>query len=200
MQMQLQAHDLLWGMTLDLLDANAPAWVKTVIAQGQPVVVRRAITESTVVAVGIRGAARHERYAAHMPIAAITQQLKPETLTAVNLQCFPQLIGRLHKVQELLNQARWTWGYTGSVGFELATGINSVSENSDIDLLIRTAEFLSKNDAQQLLQSLEHTGLKLDVQLQTPNGGVALKEWVWTTGKVLLKRNHGAILVNNPWQ
>ena len=197
--MQLQAHDLLWGMTLDLLDADAPAWVKTVIAQGQPVVVRRAITDAKQVAIGIRGAARHERYAAHMPIAAITQQLKPEQLSDV-LERFPQLMDGLQKIQELLNQAHWTWGYTGSVGFELATGINSVSANSDIDLLIRTAEFLSKNDAQQLLHSLEHSGLKLDVQLQTPNGGVALKEWASTTGKVLLKRNHGAILVNNPWQ
>ena len=197
--MQLQAHDLLWGMTLDLLDADAPAWVKTVIAQGQPVVVRRAITDAKQVAIGIRGAARHERYAASMPIAAITQQLKPEQLSDV-LERFPQLMDELQKIQELLNQAHWTWGYTGSVGFELATGINSVSANSDIDLLIRTAEFLSKNDAQQLLQSLEHSGLKLDVQLQTPNGGVALKEWASTTGKVLLKRNHGAILVNNPWQ
>lgn len=197
--MQLQAHDLLWGMTLDLLDANAPAWVKTVIAQGQPVVVRRAITDAKRVAIGIRGAARHERYAASMPIAAITQQLKPEQLSDA-LERFPQLMDGLQKVQELLNQAHWTWGYTGSVGFELATGINSVSAKSDIDLLIRTAEFLSKNDAQQLLQSLEHTGLKLDVQLQTPNGGVALKEWASTTGKVLLKCDHGAFLVNNPWQ
>ena len=197
--MQLQAHDLLWGMTLDLLDANAPAWVKTVIAQGQPVVVRRAITDAKRVAIGIRGAARHERYAASMPIAAITQQLKPEQLSDA-LERFPQLMDGLQKVQELLNQSHWTWGYTGSVGFELATGINSVSAKSDIDLLIRTAEFLSKNDAQQLLQSLEHTGLKLDVQLQTPNGGVALKEWASTTGKVLLKCDHGAVLVNNPWQ
>ena len=197
--MQLQAHDLLWGMTLDLLDANAPAWVKTVIAQGQPVVVRRAITDAKRVAIGIRGAARHERYAAHMPIAAITQQLKPEQLSDA-LERFPQLMDGLQNIQELLNQAHWTWGYTGSVGFELATGINSVSAKSDIDLLIRTAEFLSKNDAQQLLQSLEHTGLKLDVQLQTPNGGVALKEWASTTGKVLLKCDHGAFLVNNPWQ
>ena len=197
--MQLQAHDLLWGMTLDLLDANAPAWVKTVIAQGQPVVVRRAITDAKQVAIGIRGAARHERYAASMPIAAITQQLKPEQLSDA-LERFPQLMDGLQKIQELLNQSHWTWGYTGSVGFELATGINSVSAKSDIDLLIRTAEFLSKNDAQQLLQSLEHTGLKLDVQLQTPNGGVALKEWASTTGKVLLKCDHGAVLVNNPWQ
>lgn len=197
--MQLQAHDLLWGMTLDLLDANAPAWVKTVIAQGQPVVVRRAITDAKRVAIGIRGAARHERYAASMPIAAITKQLKPEQLSDA-LERFPQLMDGLQKIQELLNQSHWTWGYTGSVGFELATGINSVSAKSDIDLLIRTAEFLSKNDAQQLLQSLEHTGLKLDVQLQTPNGGVALKEWASTTGKVLLKCDHGAVLVNNPWQ
>ena len=45
----------------------------------------------------------------------------------------------------------------------------------------------------------EQTELKLDVQLQTPKGGVALKEWARTTGKVLLKRNDGAVLVNNPW-
>ena len=75
-----------------------------------------------------------------------------------------------------------------------------MTENSDIDLLIRTEGFLTKDEAKQLLHQLEQTELKLDVQLQTPKGGVALKEWARTTGKVLLKRNDGAVLVNNPWQ
>ena len=200
MQMHLQAHDLLWGMTLDCLEADLPTWVKAAIAQNQPVVVRRATTDPTLVAVGIRGTARHQRYAAHMPIAAITKQLKPEALSDVNLHSFPHLMNRLQMIHKILNQKNWVWGYTGSVGFELATGIQIVTENSDIDLLIRTEEFLKKDEAKQLLHQLEQTELKLDVQLQTPNGGVALKEWARTTGKVLLKRNDGAVLVNNPWQ
>ena len=198
-QTHLQAHDLLWGMRCDFLDSNAPVWVKATIAQEQPVVVRRATTNSTVVAVGIRGTARHLRYATQMPISAITKQLKPEALSNVDLDRFPHLMNQLQMIQNILNQKHWTWGYTGSVGFELATGIQTVTENSDIDLLIRTEEFLTKDEAKQLLQQLEQIELKLDVQLQTPKGGVALKEWASSTGKVLLKRNDGAVLVNNPW-
>ncbi|TCB48064.1 malonate decarboxylase holo-ACP synthase [Acinetobacter sp. ANC 4779] len=200
MQMHLQAHDLLWGMTLDFLQDDVPVWVKDTVPQGHPVVVRRALTDTAAVAVGIRGKARNERYAAHMPIAAITKQLKPEALSDLNLQCFPHLMNQLQIIQKIMQQKNWTWGYTGSVGFELATSIKTVTANSDIDLLIRTEEFLHKDDAKQLVQQLEHTELKLDVQLQTPNGGVALKEWARTTGKVLLKRNDCAVLVNDPWQ
>ncbi len=198
-QTHLQAHDLLWGMRCDFLDSNAPVWVKATIAQEQPVVVRRATTDSTVVAVGIRGTARHQRYATQMPVSAITKQLKPEALSNVDLDGFPHLMNQLQMIQNILNQKHWIWGYTGSVGFELATGIQTVTENSDIDLLIRTEEFLTKDEAKQLLQQLEQTELKLDVQLQTPKGGVALKEWASSTGKVLLKLNDSAVLANNPW-
>ena len=198
-QTHLQAHDLLWGMRCDFLDSNAPVWVKATIAQEQPVVVRRATTDSTVVAVGIRGTARHQRYATQMPVSAITKQLKPEALSNVDLDGFPHLMNQLQMIQNILNQKHWIWGYTGSVGFELATGIQTVTENSDIDLLIRTEEFLTKDEAKQLLHQLEQTELKLDVQLQTPKGGVALKEWASSTGKVLLKLNDSAVLANNPW-
>ena len=198
-QTHLQAHDLLWGMRCDFLDSNAPVWVKATIAQEQPVVVRRATTDSTVVAVGIRGTARHQRYATQMPVSAITKQLKPEALSNVDLDGFPHLMNQLQMIQNILNQKHWIWGYTGSVAFELATGIQTVTENSDIDLLIRTEEFLTKDEAKQLLQQLEQTELKLDVQLQTPKGGVALKEWASSTGKVLLKLNDSAVLANNPW-
>lgn len=200
MHMHLQAHDLLWGMTLDFLTKDAPDWVKNTVRQEHPVVVRRALTNATEVAVGIRGVTRNERYAANMPITAITKQLKPEALTDVNLQDFPHLMTQLQTIQKILNQENWIWGYTGSVGFELATHLKTVTKNSDIDLLIRTDEFLLKDKAQRLMQQLEQTQFKLDVQLQTPNGGVALKEWARTTGKVLLKRNDGAVLVNDPWQ
>lgn len=198
-QNQLQAHDLLWGMRLERLDDTAPEWVRNIIDLGHPVVVRRALSDVDVVAVGIRGTARHERYAAEMLISDITKQLKPEALHSVELDQFPHLIDSLNRIQLILNPLNLPWGYTGSVGYELATGIKTVTENSDIDLLIRTKNVMSKTDANRLLEKIEQTQLKMDVQLQTPQGGVALKEWARATGKVLLKRNQDAILVANPW-
>lgn len=199
MKNQLQAHDLLWGMSLERLDDTAPDWVKNIIDLGHPVVVRRALTDVDVVAVGIRGTARHERYAAEMLISDVTKQLKPEALHRVALDQFPHLRDSLNRIQLILNPLNLPWGYTGSVGYELATRIKTVTENSDIDLLIRTEDFMSKTDANRLLEKIEQTRLKMDVQLQTPQGGVALKEWARATGKVLLKRHQNAILVANPW-
>ena len=76
----VQPHDLLWGMTLDALPLDAPAWAVDVIAQGQPVVVRRALMAKGRVAVGIRGPAREQRYAASMLEADITRRVSPEQL------------------------------------------------------------------------------------------------------------------------
>lgn len=200
MIMQPQPHDLLWGITVADLASPVPDWVKEVVQRGDPVVMRRAVTHRGMIPVGIRGVERYQRYKLEMPSQQIKQIMKPEQLCQVELEHFPHLAKQLQRVQQTMKMLPWIWGYTGSVGFELATGIQTVTENSDIDLLIRTEGFLTKDEAKQLLYQLEQTELKLDVQLQTPKGGVALKEWARTTGKVLLKRNDGAVLVNNPWQ
>lgn len=91
------------------------------------------------------------------------------------------------------------WGYTGSFGFELATGIATVTAQSDIDLLIRTEQPFTKQQAIELLENFQQVGLNVDIQLQLPQGGLALKEWARNSGKVLLKRPDGAVLVGNPW-
>jgi phosphoribosyl-dephospho-CoA transferase len=44
MKLDLEAHDLLWGMAADCLADDAPLWAKEVLLRGDPVVVRRAIT------------------------------------------------------------------------------------------------------------------------------------------------------------
>ncbi len=38
----------------------------------------------------------------------------------------------------------------------------------------------------------------MDIQLQLTQGGLALKEWARNSGKVLLKRPDGAVLVEKP--
>lgn len=199
MKLDLGAHDLLWGMTADCLADDVPLWVKEVLLRGDPVVVRRAITPLDQVAVGVRGQFRHQRYATQMPRSAITRQLKPEALTHVNTQQFEHLAERLQSISNIMKSFSGCWGYTGSFGFELATGIETVTQQSDIDLLIRAEQPFAKKQAAELLENFQQAGLNVDIQLQLPQGGLALKEWARNSGKVLLKRADGAVLVENPW-
>ena len=199
MTTQLEAHDLLWGMSADALAEDVPLWVKAVLQRGDPVVVRRAITAADQVAVGLRGQFRHQRYAAMMPRSTITRQLKPEALTEVDIHQFKHLAERLQGISSIMKNFSGCWGYTGSFGFELATGIATVTAQSDIDLLIRTEQPFAKQQAIELLETFQQAGLNVDIQLQLPQGGLALKEWARNSGKVLLKRPDGAVLVGNPW-
>lgn len=195
----VQPHDLLWGMCPEILPKNVPQWVIEAVSEQRPVVVRRAVMQINMVAIGIRGNQRSQRFATQFPFHRITRRVQPESLIDHNLDCFPHLKPKLQRIHHLMQSFDLPWGYTGSVGYELATGRGTVTENSDIDLLIRTMKPISKLEAQAMVQELDELGLQLDVQLQTPLGGVALKEWARTTGKVLLKRNDCAVLVDNPW-
>ncbi|PTV53130.1 malonate decarboxylase holo-ACP synthase [Acinetobacter seifertii] len=199
MKLKLEAHDLLWGMTVDCLADDAPLWVKEVLQRCDPVVVRRAITPVDQVAVGVRGQFRHQRYAAQMPRSAISKQLKPEALIHVDTQQFAHLAERLQTISSIMKNFSGCWGYTGSLGFELATGIKTVTQQSDIDFLIRAEQPFAKKQAIELLENFQQAGLNVDVQLQLPQGGLALKEWAGNSEKVLLKRADGAVLVENPW-
>ncbi len=144
MKLKLEAHDLLWGMTVDCLADDAPHWVREVLQRGDPVVVRRAITPVDQVAVGVRGQFRHQRYAAQIPRSAISRQLKPEALTRIDTQQFAHLAERLQSISSIMKNFSGCWGYTGSFGFELATGIKTVTQQSDIDLLIRAEQPFAK--------------------------------------------------------
>lgn len=199
MKLELEAHDLLWGMTVDFLAEDAPLWVKEILQRGDPVVVRRAITSVDQVAVGVRGQFRHQRYAGQMPRSAINKQLKPEALIHVDTQQFEHLAERLQTIPSIMKNFSGCWGYTGSFGFELATGVKTVTQQSDIDLLIRAEQPFEKKQAIELLETFQQAGLNVDIQLQLPQGGLALKEWARNSGKVLLKRADGAVLIENPW-
>lgn len=80
------AHDLLWGMTPAQLPADAPAWAIAALAAGQPVVVRRALSEEGLVAVGVRGVLREQRLAAFMPLDSIACRVSPEALCQVECE------------------------------------------------------------------------------------------------------------------
>ncbi|WP_438869304.1 malonate decarboxylase holo-ACP synthase [Pseudomonas sp. L1(2025)] len=194
----VNAHDLLWGMTPAHLPADAPAWVHDAISAGHPVVVRRALAEPGYVAVGVRGRSREQRFAAVMPLVAVQRRVVPQDLrSAVSTRDLPALRA-LDQLRPVL--AQQDWGVTGSAGFELASGIEALHAKSDLDLILRTPEPLERKAARALLALLDTTECAVDLQLQTPFGAVALREWAGESRRVLLKTTHGAHLVLDPWQ
>ncbi|SFU68988.1 phosphoribosyl-dephospho-CoA transferase [Pseudomonas sp. OV546] len=194
----MNAHDLLWGMTPAHLPAEAPAWAVEAISAGHPVVVRRAIAAPGYVAVGVRGRLREQRFAAEMPMAAVQRRVIPEALRGVISPRDLPALRALAALRRVLTQE--TWGVTGSAGFELASGIEALHAQSDLDLILRTPEPLARGDANDLLAILETAACAVDLQLQTPFGAVALREWASGSRRVLLKTASGAHLVLDPWQ
>ena len=193
-----QPHDLLWGMPSADLPADAPAWAIQTVAAGQPVVVRRAACASGWVAVGVRGQGREQRLAALMRVRDIHRQLNPEALRGAGQSPWPALRA-LVSVAPVPDASGLAWGPTGGVGYQLATGCNVVHGASDLDLLVRTPQFMTRAKARELLDILDCGPCRIDVQLETPAGAVALREWAGLARRVLLKSALGARLVADPW-
>ncbi len=196
----LLPHDLLWGMTVAELAADAPAWAIEVVRQGQPVVVRRERLAPERIAVGIRGARREQRHAASLPRSAVVRQVRPEQLIdAQSLRDMPALRA-LQQIRPPMHALGLAWGVAGSAGFELACGVAALHEGSDLDLIVRTPVCVSRAWAADLVAALDSVACRVDVQLQLPHGALALREWAGASRQVLLKTCEGAQLLSDPWQ
>jgi len=192
---------LLWGLPACALPADAPHWVAEALSLDQPVVVRRALVAPDQVAVGVRGQRREQRYATLMKRADIRRQVRPEQLiNSVNERSrdWPALKALQH-IHSVMADFGLVWGVSGSAGFELASGYAALHADSDLDLILRTPELLDRLQAVQLVEYLDRAVCRIDVQLQTPHGGVALREWAGSARQVLLKTDLGARLISDPW-
>ncbi|MCH2341763.1 malonate decarboxylase holo-ACP synthase [Pseudomonas sp. NPDC047963] len=192
-------HDLLWGMTPAQLPADAPDWAHGVLIAGQPVVVRRAMVASGQLAVGLRGSSRDQRYASVMPACAVLRKVRPEQLVErLPVSDLPALLA-LKQLKPNMDALGLCWGVTGSVGFQLATGLPTAHADSDLDLLLRTPLALSRPRARELQRLLDEAPCRVDMQLETPAGAIALREWAGHSPRVLVKCATGARLVRDPW-
>ncbi|MGE7990529.1 malonate decarboxylase holo-ACP synthase [Pseudomonas sp. NPDC089554] len=191
-------HDLLWGMPVSALPNDAPQWAREVLASGQPVVVRRAGCAPGQVPVGVRGALREQRLACDMALASVNRKVSPPALRCTQAEGWPALRA-LAYVHALLDATGQAWGPTGGVGYQLATGVEVLHAASDLDLLLHAPEPLSRCQARALLKQLDGAPCRVDVQLQTPTGAIALREWASGASRVLLKTAQGARLVGHPW-
>lgn len=158
-----------------------------------------AVLEAGQVAVGVRGRLREQRYASSMAIASVSRRVQPEQLCHVDIDRDLPVIRALKQLRPLLDDCGWTWGVSGSAGFELASGFSALHEGSDLDLILRTPQPLARTQARELMMLLDASACVVDMQLQTPFGAVALREWAGSSNRVLLKNATQACLVIDPW-
>ncbi|MET1056022.1 MAG: malonate decarboxylase holo-ACP synthase [Pedobacter sp.] len=202
--MELKPHDLLrvYAMEDLVADLPFPAWAKEAVLNAPFVVVRRAETSKGMVAVGIRGPQRGQRLACWLPIGVVKEVITPFDLAerknwkSVYTGDAPATVTSLEQISLLMKESAYQWGPTGSTGFELATGVSTVKERSDLDLIIDMPGTLSVRTATELLNSMEDiSAVRLDIQLNTPYGGISLKEFT-AASTVLVKTNHGPVLMD----
>ncbi|MFC0396945.1 malonate decarboxylase holo-ACP synthase [Paraburkholderia rhizosphaerae] len=201
-----RAHDVVRLRRLTVLDGE-PVWVRDAFLSAPFAVVRRAQAASGFVAVGMRGSNRAQRYGTWVEDAGIEFSVAPEALVAreplpgrEQLPVFAALAA-LRRASGCI--AQFVWGPAGSVGFELATGTPTATGSSDLDLLIRTPDRLNHTAAARLLAELlayaQRAGVRVDAQLETPAGGVALAELAAGKPHVMARADAGPSLVADPW-
>jgi phosphoribosyl-dephospho-CoA transferase len=202
-----RAHDLLRVARLASSESE-PEWVRDALARAPWVVVRRARAAAGFVAAGVRGSTRAQRFGAWINTEDIELSRSPEDLLTVEplkeRHALPALaaLTALREAESPLHD--YVWGPTGSTGFELATGVPTLTAASDLDILIRLPQRVDLDAidalAHVLAQAASRAGTRIDAQLETPSGGVALAELAARKPRVLARASSGAQLVTDPWR
>jgi phosphoribosyl-dephospho-CoA transferase len=195
-------HDLLrLAGDHDALPVDAPSWARASLTRTPWVVVRRANPPDGQVAVGVRGLLRPQRFAMTLPSTAVEQIVAPERLCADGPPADRDLpaFAALRTVRSYLSSSGLWWGPTGSVGFELATGHHTVTDDSDLDVILRVGD-INASLLQQLsaLQGkLSSAVARVDCQVETPAGAVALAEIASSHPRVVVRTVAGPCLLNS---
>lgn len=205
--MEVKVHDLLKVESVSCLvsDIPIPDWVHNTLERANWVVVRREVIKNGMAPVGIRGSTRSLRFPAYLPMDTIIEKVEPELLVSqLRWKTSPRrskmkALEILDELTAFYSSFGFSWGPTGSIGFELATGFPTVHEGSDIDIVLRTPKPLEKEYAKAIIDFHEQFAVKVDVQLETPFGAVSLVEYARVAGSILLRTSLGPRLVHNPW-
>lgn len=210
----LRPHDLVWVADWQSFEADGPlpAWAEAAQRRGCPLVVRRArMSSDALLPVGMRGDGRSERLAGVLQRAAVRDHASPEMLGRRALAhpdlahpglAHPEVapvLAALRRLAPRLDRCGLQWGPTGGLGFALATGWPVLHAASDIDLLVRAPLPLTASQASLLQEAVADPGCRVDLQIDTGQGGFAFAEWIRNGGRVLLKTDAGPCMTGDPW-
>lgn len=167
-----------------------PDWVKESLAKAPFVVVRRARAARGLVAIGVRGSVRSERFGAFLPADLIVNRISPEQLTEEKgwKTRSKEIFQSLEQISHVMEGASLKWGPVGSLGFELASGNEAVTEKSDIDIVIRFSKEITLNVAKKINDELKKNPFRIDAQVDMPAGAFSLSEYAISEEKAILIR------------
>ena len=137
-----------------------------------------------------------------IPDATVTEVLSPEALavrTPAHMKPVLPAARALRAAAPLLDEAGLPWGPTGSVGFELASGLRTVSPTSDLDLLLRSTRLPARATLMRLHVELRRLPARVDCQVETDDGAIALGELLSGAPDVLVRTPTGPRLTPAPW-
>jgi phosphoribosyl-dephospho-CoA transferase len=188
--------------------SQTPLWAQQRMSRDFWAVVRRSATVANWCAAGIRGARRSERCAIWVPSALIFEVVTPEDLAKSDRwkdhprRHLAPAFGALPLVAATLRELvpGLSWGPTGSVGMELATGAICATDSSDLDLILRADYPLTRPLALAIHRVFAPLAVRIDLLIETPLGGVALAEWALHEGPWLVRTEHGPRLTTDPWR
>jgi phosphoribosyl-dephospho-CoA transferase len=203
-----RVHDLLLLRSGIVSSAGAakPAWVTSDNAGNLWVVVRRTMAPNGLVAVGIRGINRHERWGGFADLADVKERIRPSQLysrmasrTRIGLSALVALF-LLELQLDKLDKSQLDWGPVGSVGFELATGQQMVTATSDLDLALFAPTRFTRETARDLWSVMSVAPAKVDVRVETPYCGFSLEEYAREgTKQILVRLPACRKLAADPW-
>ncbi len=190
-----------------MADEPAPAWVEAALQRAPWVVVRRGYIEDGRLPVWVRDTTRRQRFPAWAAVDGIAARLSPEDLTdgarlpSRERQDAAPALAAFVRVAPLLECRGCLWGPVGSVGFELATGVERVMASSDLDVIVRRAARMEQQEAVALLAALADAAApaRIDVLLETLHGGVALAELAAGLKNLMVRTPDGARWMEDPW-
>ena len=167
------------------------------------VVVRRASVSNGLIPIGVRGPQRYERCAGFTGLSEVLETRRPDQLRlllAEDSRRALQAFRTLSYLESQLIGLDRSWGPGGSVGYELASGIPAVRDDSDLDFILFAPRKLESTEAQDLWRMISSAPGRVDALVETPLCGFSLKEFVTTSQrKILLRTRDGHILGSNPW-
>jgi phosphoribosyl-dephospho-CoA transferase len=200
----LHVHDLiLLGESAVISNEGGPACPYLNPNQRPWAVVRRGRISDGLVPVGVRGSQRHERCAWFTRLSEVLETRRPDQLRlllAEDSRRALQAFRTLSYLESHLVGLDMSWGPGGSVGYELASGIQTVRDDSDLDFILFAPRQLETTGVRDLWRMISSAPGKVDVLVETPLCGFSLKEFATTSQrKILLRTSAGRILGSNPW-
>jgi phosphoribosyl-dephospho-CoA transferase len=201
----MRPHDLLrLNAGAKLIGAQAPAWVAETLAIAPFVVVRRERQRGDRIPVGVRGATRADRHAAWVCSNDAAAVISPEALAVAAAWRNRARRGLppfavLDRIAALALELDMVWGPGGSAGFELASGMPVVHEQSDLDVILRPGARHMREDLMRFAHATDGLPVRVDIVLESAQGAVALREWLASPDQALIKTLDGPQLGAFHW-